>query len=174
MHTLIVGARGVGKSTMIRRVLQEIDRPVFGFETCKEEDLADEVHGSPVYIYEAGQPHLQTQENLVGHCRDHHSQPDKAAFDRFAPKLSVPVDAGSIIVLDELGFMESGAETFCAAVMSLLDGPIPVIAAVKDKDTPFLMAVRAHHNCRCFFIDEENRDELYSAVVEFVQQQMGG
>ena len=35
MHLLLVGAPGVGKSTLIRRVLKKVDRPVFGFETKK-------------------------------------------------------------------------------------------------------------------------------------------
>ena len=39
MHALIVGDRGVGKSTLIRRVLAELNRPLFGYETKKEEQL---------------------------------------------------------------------------------------------------------------------------------------
>jgi len=169
MHTLIVGARGVGKSTLIRRVLKELDRPVFGFETRKEDQLADDVHGSPVYIYEAGKPRLQAEENLVGYCLNQHPEINKAAFDRFAPKLLAQTANGGIIVMDELGFMESASEAFCAAVISLLDGQVPVIAAVKDKDTPFLGAVRAHHNCQCFYISRENRDALCSEVLDFLQ-----
>ena len=40
MHALIIGAPGVGKSTLIRRVLAELNRPVFGFLTKKEDALA--------------------------------------------------------------------------------------------------------------------------------------
>lgn len=36
MNALIVGARGVGKSTLIRRVLETLGRPVTGFETEKK------------------------------------------------------------------------------------------------------------------------------------------
>ena len=35
MHALIVGDRGVGKSTLIQRVLAELNRPLFGYETKK-------------------------------------------------------------------------------------------------------------------------------------------
>ena len=48
MHALIVGDRGVGKSTMIRRVLEALDRPVFGFETKKEQHLEDPGFRRPV------------------------------------------------------------------------------------------------------------------------------
>ena len=46
MHLLLVGAPGVGKSTLIRRVLKKVDRPVFGFETKKE--APDGEGGSPL------------------------------------------------------------------------------------------------------------------------------
>ena len=172
MHALIVGPRRIGKSTLIRRVLQELNRPVFGFETKKEDALADEVNGSPIYIYDAGGPRQQREDNLVGYCKNHHATTLKAACDRYALRLRGPVPEGCVIELDEIGFMEAKSEAFCAAVLSLLDGDIPVIAAVKDKDVPFLQAVRAHPGARCFRITPENRDDLYPEVLEFMKAQM--
>ncbi|MBE6984517.1 MAG: AAA family ATPase [Ruminococcaceae bacterium] len=162
MHILIVGARGVGKSTLIRRVLEELKRPVWGFETKKEP-----LPNGPVYIYEAGKPHVQTDENLVGYCVDQHPTTLQAGFDRFAEKLRAPIPEKHIILLDELGFMESASKTFCSAVLALLDGDAPVIAAVKDKNTDFLQAVRSHKNAKCFHITRENRDELFLQVMDF-------
>lgn len=172
MHTLIVGAAGVGKSTLIRRVVYAIDRPLSGFETRKEDSLADPIHGSPVYIYTAGQPHVQTEHNLLGHCKNRHPETYSAAFDRYAPTLEHMDADGRIIVMDEIGTMEAASEKFCAAIMKRLDGTDPVIAAVKHKDTPFLNAVRSHPNCRCFYITEENRDALYHEVLAFMQAQL--
>lgn len=172
MHALIVGERGVGKSTLIHRVLSACGRPVFGFETKKENALADAQRGSPIYIYPAWQTRTQTAENLVGYCKNHRSDAAPEVFDRFAPRLRAPVPAGGIVLLDELGFMESRAADFCAAVIALLDGDAPVIAAVKTKDTPFLEAVRRHPKAKCFYITEENRDTLYPEVLDFVRRQL--
>lgn len=169
MHTLIVGERGVGKSTLIGRVLRALNRPVCGFETKKEDSLADELRGSPIYIYDAWQARVRTAENLVGYCKNHHFDAATEAFDRFAPKLRKPAPRGGIVLLDELGFMESRAEAFCAAVLALLEGDAPVIAAVKDKDMPFLQAVRTHPNAKCFYITKENRDALFPEVLDFVR-----
>ena len=137
VHALIVGPRGVGKTTLIRRVLSQLGRPVFGFETKKENPLADEVRGSPIYIYDPGTEHKQTPENLVGYCKNKHFSSVKNVFDRFATKLRTPVPNGHIVLLDEVGFMEASSKAFCGAVLSLLDGDIPVLAAVKDKEIPF-------------------------------------
>ena len=172
MHALIVGPRGVGKSTLIRRVLKTLDRPLFGFETKKETGLEDPVKGSPIYIYDAGTEHVQKEDNLVGHCKNHHFASMTEAFDRYAPKLTAQVPEGCIVKMDEIGFMEGRSEKFCAAVMGLLDGDVPVIAAVKDKEFPFLETVRSHPNARCFHITQENRDALYYEVLEFMQEQL--
>ena len=172
MHALIVGDRGVGKSTLIRRVLQELNRPVFGFETKKEEQLEDPIRGCPIYIYDAGKPHCRAQENLIGYHKEQDMAAITAAFDRYAPSLMGPVADEAVVQLDEIGFLEAKSDAFCQAVLHLLEGKNPVIAAVKNREHPFLDAVRNHPNARCFFITAENRDTLYEEVLAFLKLQL--
>ena len=172
MHALIVGDRGVGKSTLIRHVLNELNRPVFGFETKKEDALEDPSRGCPIYIYVAGNPHSQTSENLIGYHRDTDFDAFTAAFDRYAPKLMENVPEDAVVELDEIGFLEAKSEAFCQAVLHLLDGNRPVIAAVKNRDIPFLNQIREHPKARCFDITPENRDALCEEVLGFMKQQM--
>lgn len=172
MHALIVGDRGVGKSTLISRVLKELNCPVFGFETKKEEQLEDPLRGCPIYIYDAGKPHTRTPDNLIGYHKEQNPAEMTAAFDRYAPKLMAPVPENTVVELDEVGFLEAKSEAFCQAVLHLLEGSRPVIAAVKNKEIPFLQAIREHPNARCFSITAENRDVLYEEVLEFMKQQL--
>lgn len=172
MHALIVGDRGVGKSTLICRVLKELNRPVFGFETKKEESLEDPAKGCPIYIYNAGKTHSQTAENLIGYHKEKNFETVTAAFDRYAPKLMERVPEDAVVELDEIGFLEAKSESFCQAVLHLLDGDRPVIAAVKNRNIPFLNQIREHPKARCFFITPENRDALYEEVLLFMKQQL--
>ena len=82
------------------------------------------------------------------------------------------VAENAVVELDEIGFLEANAENFCQAVLHLLDGRNPVIAAVKNREHPFLDAVRNHPNARCFYITAENRDALYEEVLAFMKQQL--
>lgn len=166
MHILITGAPGAGKSTLIRRVLKELGRPVFGFETKKEAPLPDG-QGCPVYLQGAdGSDCL-----LAGRSDRRLLEVRREAFDRHALRLRAPVPHGWVVLMDEIGTMEAVSEDFRAAVLALLDGAAPVIAAVKQKDTPFLTAVRSHPGCRCFTLTEENREALFPEILSLLQAQ---
>ncbi len=164
MHSLIVGSPGVGKSTLLQRILEERNLPVFGFLTRKERDEWDPILGNPIYIYPAGGPFIRTSANLVGHCKDRRPVAYTEAFDRFAQGLWEPAPQGAVILLDEIGFMEASSEAFCKAILHLLDGEIPVLAAVKDKDTPFLQAIRNHPNANCYYLTQDNREAVFQQV----------
>lgn len=195
MHTLIVGEQGVGKSTLIRRVLESLDVPICGYLTRKEDALADPELGSPIYIYEIGQPMLQTSDNLVGYCKAQRPVVYPEAFDRFADKLQKLAEKGlsaqdlnlqdscgqsankadgakvpGLILLDEIGVMETRSEAFCQAILQLLDGDTPILAAVKYKDRPFLEQVRKHPKAKCFPITEDNRDDLFGEVLSYIRE----
>ena len=180
-HTLIVGGQGVGKSTLIRRVLEALDVPVCGYITRKEPHLRDPQLGDPIYIYEADQPQVQTDENVVGHCLDQRPVVYQEAFDRFAEKLQAlskedmatdESEKAPLLLMDEVGIMECHSPGFCQAVLDLLDGERPILAAVKYKDRPYLNQIRGHERCRCFEITEENREELFEEALQFVRQQL--
>ena len=172
MHILIVGSNGVGKSTLIRRLLEGVPLPVYGFLTEKEAPVRAGGAES-VYIHSVSGKRTYTQHNLVGTCSDHHSTRFPAAFERAVPHLR-GIPAGSIVLMDELGVMESDARGFCAAVLECLDGNTLVIAAVRDKKSPFLDSVRAHPQARCFFITPENGDALFLEVKAFMDEQLKG
>lgn len=172
MHTLIVAPKGTGKSALIRRLLDGVDAPVFGFETVKEDALTADERGAPIYIYPAGGPRERSAENLLGYCVAGSPTKLPGGFDRFAPRLAAPCPPGALILMDELGFMESQSPAFCAAVLARLDGDAPVLAAVRDLDVPFLEAVRSHPNCRCFRLTEDNADALYPEIRDFLAAQL--
>jgi hypothetical protein len=66
--------------------------------------------------------------------------------------------------MDELGFLENDAHLFQAAVLAALDGPVPVLAAIKPKETDFLRRVRQHPCGEVFYITPESREALYQRL----------
>jgi nucleoside-triphosphatase THEP1 len=65
-----------------------------------------------------------------------------------------------LIIMDELGFMESDARVFQKAVMDTLDGDIPILGVMRRERNPFLNEVSAHEKVETVEVDKANRDEL--------------
>ena len=165
-HLLICGERGVGKSTLIRRLLEHSTREVGGFVT-KRLPVADENGFFPIYLY----PTLQSEgERRNETCDSCSSIRHPEVFDGLGAQLIKSAPSGGIILMDELGFLENDARVFQSAVLCALDGDTPVLAAVKPKDTPFLRAVRGHENAELVFIDEQNRDALLEKLLPHILQ----
>lgn len=169
-HLLICGERGVGKSTLIRRLLAENWREVGGFVT-KRLTKADENGFFPIYLYPAQQREEERRNeraNLVGICDSRSSVRHPEVFDGLGVRLIESAPRDGLILMDELGFLENDAKAFQDAVLRALDGDTPVLAAVKPKDTPFLRAVRGHRNAALIFIDEANRNALFAQLLPHV------
>lgn len=157
MILLIQGGVGVGKSTLIRRLLAGRLQETGGFYTRKEA----EGDGFSIYIHPLGKPPRFMEENRVG--RRLAGQPRQAfpqAFDRAAAWLEA-IPPGGLAVLDELGVLEEEALRFQQAVVELLCRSRLALAAVKPASTPFLDRVRALPEARVYSITPENREQLY-------------
>ena len=148
-HLFLTGEKGVGKSTLVRYLLQ--GHSPCGFRTVRVEGVLERpsVHLLPAV---GGTP---AAENLLFYCGKY----DPARFE------TLGVDAladrsGDVLLMDELGPGESGAERFCAAVLSALDGELPVLGVLQKAETPFLRAVALHPRVRVVTVTPENRDAL--------------
>ena len=167
-HILICGDRGVGKSTLIRRLLADCPLPRSGFLTRRLQ--SDENGFHPIYIFPAGEDPIYGPENLIGTCDSRVHNARLEVFNTLGAAYIRRAKPGDVIVMDELGFMESKAEAFTAAVMDALNGDVPVLAAVKNRpDVPFLQKVLSAGKAEVFYITPENREQLYETLLPRVQ-----
>ena len=171
-HILISGERGVGKSTLIKRLLEACPRPRYGFVTKMRPAGPDGFR--PIYIHPAGQlpgEWVFEEENCIGVCDSRTHRPRLNVFNTLGVQYIRDAQPDGILIMDELGFFEAGAEAFTAAVLEALSGDVPVIAAVKSRRAvPFLNAVRAHPGAEVFPITPDNRDELYETLLSRIQR----
>ena len=170
----ICGAIQIGKSTLVERLLSEINIPVSGFMTKLDRNTVDGAGMFPLYIYPASMPKEQrknTPENLLGACagRDRHKAYTER-FDVLATSMITDIPNENVIVMDELGFLESEAEHFKAQVKQLLSEDRYVIMVIKDRfDVPFLDELRSLLDVAYYSVTEENRDSLFEELVPIVR-----
>ncbi len=165
---LLAGRRRSGRSSMIRALLRDVKAPVFGYETVTMGTRADGYH--EIYLYPYGQtPREKRPENHAGDCNTRERVVYSGVFDTLGCACLSPGEDG-ILVMDEIGFMERDAAAFCRAVLACLDGPLPVLAAVRTGiETPFLRQVMKHPNVRCEEMRPERFDEIYCQLRPLVQ-----
>lgn len=170
-HILICGAKGVGKSTLIRRLCMDANAPIYGYCT-KMLSTADADGLFPIYIHPAWQAEAERaygSANLIGRCDGRMHDVHTNVFDNLGANYIAAAKPGGYIIMDELGFMEKDAEKFKRAVFNALDGNIPIIAAVKARyDVDFLNRIRAHEKAQLYTITPENRDALYAELLGII------
>ena len=151
-HLFLTGEIQVGKSTLLRRFLTEKKQRIAGFRTVWSDGERRTLHLLPC---DGG---VCCEENCVAERLSGKLVPRPEIFDRLGPVLlGQPCD---LLVMDELGFLESTAPAFRSAVLAALDGSIPVVGVIQPRHTEFLDAVRAHEGVHIVTVTVENRDTL--------------
>ena len=142
-HTFLVGSSGRGRSLWMEALLNALPSSLSLWGYRTPKEAADGTGRAPI---------PETFERCAG------------LIERAGP--------GGLLLLDELGPMESRSPRFCQAVLNALDGDTPILAWVRDMDTPLLSAVRSHPRARCFYPPPELSPALFDQVAIFLAEQI--
>lgn len=167
MHIFLTGDVQVGKSTIIRKTLLALQlQAIGGFRSISVPDLPD--GAMSVYLIPAGDEHpMMGDWNRVGIRKGCGRGIEKIpeAFERVGVQALVDAENMPLILMDEVGRMESAAARFSERILALLDGSAPILGVVqKIADTKLTNAIRTHPNVHVLTVTKENREELAGEV----------
>ncbi len=181
-HIVLQGEKRAGKSTLIRKLAEEMQCTYGGYLTRAV--MNKEKGYREVFIYPAScisvpgdqDAIARAEGKLCGITMNGVKEVYPEVFDTYGAQLIHAASKKELIIMDEIGFMEEKAERFKKAVLSALDGNIPVIASVKAKSrsTPLLEAVRSHANVRLTELNETNRNEIYEQLTAIYKNRKAG
>lgn len=166
---MITGDINIGKSTLINQVIDELDIEINGFRTLpyfvgerRVGFYIEDVHDSIENFKD------RQKEQIIGEIIGYKKlKPFNQIFNSIGVKiLKESLNNDGIILMDELGIIESNAFPFQKMVMECLDSDKLIVCSIRDDQSKFLDAVREHKDSLLFSIDEENRAEIYKSVME--------
>lgn len=169
---LVTGAIGSGKSTMVEKALSSLDIPVKGFRT---EGYHVEGQREGFYIRPATDrkpwPLDKKRRHMIGKIIGYKQiAVRKETFETWGVcYLEEALDGTSLILMDELGIMESRATAFQEAVIRCMDSPQKVVAVIRDEASPFLDRLRARPDARLLRVTEENRNGLMEEMIRWIK-----
>ena len=154
-HLFLTGPKQIGKSTVLRKLLQDREEKIGGFRTVRI-PLED---GASIHMVAPSEMEY-TDENRIFSRRKGVLHIDPADFDRIGCSLLADSHDCDLILMDELGPNEADSEKFRQAVWNVLDGTVPVYGVLQIADSNFLDAVADRPDVQVIAISLENRDSM--------------
>jgi len=164
-RVLLTGRPGSGKTTLIKRILNEVPQRFGGFYTEEIRDHGARV-GFKVVALEGGEAvfaHVDfTTPERVGKYRLDLSALEAVGVDA----IRKAVHGERLIVIDEIGPMEIRSAPFREAVVDALDSEIPVLATIFLRSLPFTDAIKSRPDVELIEVRPNNREELVPQMSE--------
>lgn len=162
---VVCGYKGSGKTTLITRLLKNHKGPVAGFFTRKFPEHLTEDGLCPIYIYSVNEEPSFDDEHLIGLGGEGTHYTNAEAFDKIGAELIEVDNPDTLIIMDEVGFLESKAKAFQKKVFDALSCPNPVVLIMKQKmRESFMQELKAFPGIKYFELNENNRDEIFEYI----------
>lgn len=162
---LLTGRPGCGKTTLIKRVVNELARRSGGFYTEEMREAGTRVGFKLVTLdgEEAVFAHVnfKTGEHLGKYGLN------LSALEAVGVKaIRESVRSQQLVVIDEIGAMELRSPIFRDAVSEALDSGAPILATIVVRSLPFTDAIKKRADVTLIEVRSDNREQLVSELSE--------
>lgn len=168
-NVLIIGPSGIGKTTLIRKVIERAGLRAEGYYTREVKDILFRSCLELVFL-SSGTRTLADSRSRRGWTRAGRYSVNLDAVDGgLVPMLreAVRSEDTELIVLDEIGPQECRSELFRQQVVDCLTSRKSVLATlgVGERDDDFLLSLESRSDVSVVPLDYENRHQLVEQVV---------
>ena len=167
-NLLVTGPPGCGKTTLVRRVVQDLgDLPMLGFYTEEIREGRDRAGFALVSL--DGKRGVLSHVRFPGPHRVGRYGVDIPGFEAFLDGLGAADPGLRLLVVDEIGKMECLSGRFRAFLRERLDAPVPLLATIALRGTPPIEQVKLRSDVMIISMGTENREEKFGEAMREVR-----
>lgn len=157
-NILITGPPRCGKSTLIERLLEKIERPATGFFSQEIKEKGNRVGFSIITL--DGKQGILAHEKIKTSPRIGKYGVNLEDLDRIAVPSITPSSPAQIVIIDEIGKMECLSRLFRETLITTLDSMNPVVGSIALSGGPFIEKIRERKDVLVITLTEKKRDPL--------------
>jgi len=164
-HLFLTGEKQVGKSTILRRLIEVRKLDCAGFET-QAFYLNGERRGFTLH----GRVPMPLYENDCICCARIAEKKAAPVLETFSQngvnilRLSLE-SAAPYILMDEIGRLESKSDAFCAQVLRTLDGEKRVFGVLQKCSSALVEQIMAREDVTVLTVTQENRETMLAELI---------
>jgi nucleoside-triphosphatase len=165
-NIFLTGAPSSGKTTVIKKVIADLDQPANGFYT-EEERKAGKRVGFLMKTLDGKTGYLAHQDiKSEFHIRRYGVSIENIeiiAVPSITPRKT------NIIILDEIGKMECFSEIFKKAAINVLDSPNIVLGTITLGGGEFIIQIKSRQDLEIHEVTPDNRDSLPDLILKKIE-----
>jgi nucleoside-triphosphatase len=166
-NILLTGPPRCGKSTLIEKVVNRIDRPLTGFYTREIREKGTRTGFSIVTL--DGRDGILAHVKLKSPVRVGKYRVNLHDLDQIAVPSMMPSNPDEVVVIDEIGKMECCSELFRETLVRTLDAPQRVIGTIALRGGAFIRSIKSREDVQISLVSKDNSSELEKSLVDALQ-----
>jgi len=165
MNYLLTGHPGVGKTTIIKKLIEKLKLPAGGFYT--EEIREDNKRTGFAVATLSGFKGVLAHRNLKSRYKVGEYGVGVYTLNRIGVKeIQMCLMEKKLIVIDEIGKMELLSPQFQGMVEKALDADNPVLGTITLARHPFAQKVKDRDDVKIIEVTKENRDKVLKTLTK--------
>jgi len=170
-NLLLTGRPGVGKTTIVRKVIVQLDGQAGGFYTEEVRERGKRVGFRIVTL--DGETAWLARVNMPSSFRVGRYGVDVQGLERVGvPAIRRALASRRVVIIDEIGKMELFSPAFMQVTMEVLDAWKPLVGTVMLKSHPWVNAVKRRADVVVWEVTESNRDEMPNRVLDWLAERL--
>ncbi|MEO0137589.1 MAG: NTPase [candidate division WOR-3 bacterium] len=166
---LLTGLPGVGKTTIIKKVVERYKDKCAGFYT--EEIRENNTRVGFKLITLSGNSCIMAHKDIKSPYKVGKYGVDLKCIDYIGvDAIKKAIVENKIVIIDEIGKMELYSHKFRDVVIETLNSKCPVLATILYSSNPFCDRIKERKDTKIFEVTLANRDTLPEQIIELLIQ----